>query len=240
MGRRISVKGFTGTTIVKVFDLTVARTGISEKEAISEGLDPLVTYVIAGHHSGYYPGAKDVFIKTISERSTNRLLGCQVIGEEGVDKRIDVMATALYNRMTQEDLLQLDLAYAPPYSSARDPIIVSGMLAQNSLAKDWSPITPLELHEKMIGGSGYQLIDVRTIKEVQKEGIIPGAMHIPVDEFRDRINEIERDKEIILYCAIGLRAYLAGRILTMNGFANVKVLSGGARLWKYWKNGCKM
>ena len=126
MGRRISVKGFTGTVIVKVFDLAVAKTGLSEGEALSEGFDPLVTYVLAGDHAGYYPGAKGLHIKTVSDRRDRRLLGAQVIGEKGVDKRIDVMATAIYNRMAVDDLLQLDLAYAPPYSAARDPVIVAG------------------------------------------------------------------------------------------------------------------
>jgi NADPH-dependent 2,4-dienoyl-CoA reductase/sulfur reductase-like enzyme len=114
LGRSLAVKGFLGTVIVKVFDLTVAKTGLSEREAVDEGFSPLVTYVHPGHHAGYFPGAKTLNIKTVADEKNERLLGAQVIGEEGVEKRIDVFATALYNRMTQEDLLRLDLAYAPP------------------------------------------------------------------------------------------------------------------------------
>lgn len=233
MGRKIAVKGFTGTIIVRVFDLTVAKTGLSERETLSEGFSPLVTYVLAEHHAGYYPGAKDVRIKTIADRTTGRLLGAQIIGEEGVDKRIDVIATALYNKMTQEDLLQLDLAYAPPYSSARDPVIVAGAIGQNFYAGDWTPVMPAELHEKIEQRESITLIDTRTVREVKKKGTIPGAIHIPLDDLRDRINELDPDGEIILYCAVGLRSYIGNRILGMKGFKNVKTLTGGFEAWTY-------
>ena len=155
MGRSIAVKGFTGTVIVKVFDLAVAKTGLSEKEAVKEGLSPLVTYVLAGDHAGYYPDPKALQIKTVADRSTKRLLGAQVVGERGVDKRIDVMATAIYNRMAIDDLLQLDLAYAPPYSAARDPVIIAGAVGQNFYVGDWIPITPAELHQKIERGDDF-------------------------------------------------------------------------------------
>jgi NADPH-dependent 2,4-dienoyl-CoA reductase/sulfur reductase-like enzyme/rhodanese-related sulfurtransferase len=224
-GRSIAVKGFTGTVIVKVFDLAVAKTGLSEREALQEGFSPLVTYLLTGHHAGYYPGAKGLRVKTVADKSSGRLLGAQVIGQEGVDKRIDVMATAIYNRMVLEDLLQLDLAYAPPYSSARDPIIVAGALGQNFQVGDWVPITPEELHQKIEKGDDFVLIDVRTPKELQKTAVIPGAFHIPIDDLRDRVNELDPDKETILYCAVGLRSYVGNRILSMNGFKNVKTLT---------------
>lgn len=233
MGRNIAVKGFTGTVIVKVFDVAVAKTGLSEKEALAEGFTPFVSYLLADHHAGYYPGAKEVRIKTISDRETGRLLGAQIIGEEGVDKRIDVMATAIYNRMHIEELLQLDLAYAPPYSSARDPIIVAGAVGQNLSAGDWAPITPAELHEKMHSGDDFVLVDMRTTRELQKSGIIPGAVHIPIDELRDRFNELNPEREIVLYCAVGLRSYLGTRILSMKGYENVKTLTGGILNWTY-------
>ncbi|MGD9207595.1 MAG: FAD-dependent oxidoreductase, partial [Syntrophobacterales bacterium] len=149
LGRSISVKGFTGTIIVKVFDLTVAKTGLSEREAIAEGYSPLTLYVQPGHHAGYYPGSKPLHIKTVTERESGRLLGAQVIGEEGVDKRVDVFATAIYHQMRLEDLLQLDLAYAPPYSAARDPVIIAGAVGQNYYQGDWDPISPHELKTKM-------------------------------------------------------------------------------------------
>ncbi|NVM22188.1 MAG: FAD-dependent oxidoreductase [Desulfobacterales bacterium] len=233
MGRRIAVKGFTGTVIVKVFDLAVAKTGLSEKEAVSEGISSLVTYVHPADHADYYPGAKGLRIKTISDRSSGRLLGAQVIGQKGVDKRIDVMATAVYNRMNADDLLQLDLAYAPPYSSARDPVVVAGAVSQNFRTGDWNPITPAELRDKMERGDDFVLVDVRTAKELKKTGIIPGAVHIPVDELRDRIGELHPGKETILYCAVGLRSYVGSRILAMKGFENIKVLTGSIASWTY-------
>ena len=235
MGRRIAVKGFTGTIIVKVFDMAVAKTGLSEREAVQEGFTPLVTYVIESHHAGYYPGAKAVRIKTIADRSTGRLLGAQVMGKEGVDKRIDVMATAIYNGMNSEDLLQLDLAYAPPYSSARDPIIVVGALGQNYSQGDWSPITPAELKKKMETDDDFLLVDVRTALELKKLGAIPGAIHIPIDDLRERSGELERDKEVVLYCAVGMRSYVGNRILAMKGFDKVKTLTGGFASWVYPK-----
>ncbi|MBW1743096.1 MAG: FAD-dependent oxidoreductase [Deltaproteobacteria bacterium] len=240
MGRRIAVKGFTGTVIVKVFDLAVAKTGLSEKEAVSEGFDPLVTYVLSEDHAGYYPGAEMVRVKTIADRGSGRLLGSQVIGKQGVDKRIDVMATAIYNGMALEDLLQLDLAYAPPYSSARDPVIVAGALGQNFYAGDWVPVTPAELQEKMERGDDFILLDTRTARELKKTGIIPGARHIPIDDLRERAGDLDPGKEIILYCAVGLRSYVGHRLLAMKGFKNLRTLTGGIYSWIYPKEPYKV
>jgi rhodanese-related sulfurtransferase len=162
-------------------------------------------------------------------------LGAQVIGKKGVDKRIDVMATAIYNSMTAEDLLQLDLAYAPPYSSARDPIIVVGALGQNFAQGDWTPITPEELNKKMKENDDFVLVDVRTALELKKLGTLPGAIHIPIDDLRKRISELDPDKETILYCAVGMRSYVGNRILNMKGFDKVKTLTGGFASWMYPK-----
>jgi NADPH-dependent 2,4-dienoyl-CoA reductase/sulfur reductase-like enzyme/rhodanese-related sulfurtransferase len=233
MGRSIAVKGFTGTVIVKVFDLAVAKTGLSELEAVKEGFSPLVTYVLAGDHAGYYPDAKELQIKTIADRATRRLLGTQIVGEKGVDKRIDVMATAIYNGMALDDLLQLDLAYAPPFSAARDPVIVAGAVGQNFYVGDWIPITPAELHEKLARGDDFLLVDTRTVRELKKTGIIPGAIHIPIDDLRDRISDLNPEKETILYCAVGLRSYVGNRLLAMKDFKNVKALTGGINSWTY-------
>jgi rhodanese-related sulfurtransferase len=238
MGRRIEVKGFTGTLIVKVFDLAVAKTGLSEAEAVSEGFSPLVTYVLAGDHAGYYPGAKGLHIKTVADRRDRRLLGAQVVGEKGVDKRIDVMATAIYNKMTVDELLQLDLAYAPPYSSARDPVIIAGALGQNFYAGDWNPITPSELNAKIERGDDFVLVDTRTMFELKKTGIIPGAKHIAIDTLRAQVEDLDSRKETILYCAVGLRSYVGHRILDMKGFENVKTLTGGIESWTYRKDPC--
>ncbi|UCE83362.1 MAG: FAD-dependent oxidoreductase [Deltaproteobacteria bacterium] len=233
LGRRIAIKGFTGTIIVKVFDLTVAKTGLSEDEAVAEGFSPLVLYVQPGHHAGYFPGSKPLSIKTVSERDSGRLLGAQVIGEEGVDKRIDVFATAIYHQMSLEDLLNLDLAYAPPYSAAKDPVIVAGAVGQNYYQGDWNPISPRELKDKMQSGEPLTLIDVRTKLELTKVGPIPGAVHIPIDLLRRRLQNLDPEKETILYCAQGLRSYLGNRILAMNSFKKVRTLSGGLDTWTY-------
>jgi NADPH-dependent 2,4-dienoyl-CoA reductase/sulfur reductase-like enzyme/rhodanese-related sulfurtransferase len=233
LGRRVAVKGFTGTVIVKVFDLTVAKTGLSEREAMAAGYSPLAMYVQPGHHAGYYPGSKPLSIKTVTERHSGRILGAQVIGEEGVDKRIDVFATAIYHQMSTEDLLQLDLAYAPPYSAARDPVIIAGAVGQNYYQGDWIPITPHELKEKMDSGADFTLVDVRTKLELAEKDPLPGAIHIPIDLLRRELGRLDPEKETILYCAQGLRSYLGNRILAMNGFNPVKTLSGGLDNWVY-------
>ena len=233
LGRRIAVKGFTGTIIVKVFDLTVAKTGLSEREAIAEGYSPLALYVQPGHHAGYYPGSKPLNIKTVTERESGRLLGAQVVGEEGVDKRVDVFATAIYHQMRLEDLLQLDLAYAPPYSAARDPVIIAGAVGQNYYQGDWDPISPHELKAKMDAGESFVLVDVRTRLELQDRGPLPGALHIPIDLLRRQLQKLDSEKETILYCAQGFRSYLGNRILAMRGFKRVRTLSGGMDNWMY-------
>jgi NADPH-dependent 2,4-dienoyl-CoA reductase/sulfur reductase-like enzyme/rhodanese-related sulfurtransferase len=233
LGRGIAVKGFTSTVIVKVFDLTVAKTGLSEREALAEGYSPLALYVDPSQHAGYYPGAKSLSIKTVTDRDSGRILGAQVIGEEGVDKRIDVLATALYHHMSLEDLLNLDLAYAPPYSAARDPVIIAGAVGQNYYQGDWNPITPRELKEKIDAGEDLTLIDVRTRMELAKRGPLPGATHIPIDLLRRQLEKLDPDKETILYCAQGLRSYLGNRILALKGFKRVRTLSGGLDNWLY-------
>jgi NADPH-dependent 2,4-dienoyl-CoA reductase/sulfur reductase-like enzyme/rhodanese-related sulfurtransferase len=198
-----------------------------------KGYSPLALYVDPSHHAGYYPGAKPLSIKTVTDRDSGRLLGAQVIGEEGVDKRIDVLATAIYHHMSLEDLLNLDLAYAPPYSAARDPVIIAGALGQNYYQGDWNPVTPHELKQKMDAGEDIALIDVRTRMELAKRGPLPGATHIPIDLLRRELQKLDPDKETILYCAQGLRSYLGNRILAMRGFKRVRTLSGGLDNWMY-------
>jgi rhodanese-related sulfurtransferase len=172
-------------------------------------------------------------MKTITDRASGRLLGGQVIGEEGVDKRIDVLATAIYHRMPLEELLQLDLAYAPPYSGARDPVVIAGAVGQNFFQGDWVPITPTALKEKIESQEDLAVIDVRSKRECLKEGMIPGAIHIPLHHLRDRIDQLDRDRETVVYCRTGLRSYLAARILMQRGFARVKNLTGGTMSWAY-------
>ncbi len=233
LGRRLPVKGFTGTVIVKVFDLCVAKTGLSEKEAVDAGFNPYVSYVIANDHAGYYPGAKVLRIKTVAEHESGRILGVQIIGENGVDKRIDVFATAIYNKMTVEDLMHLDLAYAPPFSSARDPIFVCGAIGQNFYNDDYLPVTPAKLNNELKSDVDILVIDVRTKKELRASGVLPGAINIPVDELRNRSNELDKKTEIVLYCGVGLRSYIGLRILKMSGFDKVRSLAGGISSWTY-------
>lgn len=233
LGRQIKVKGFTGTVIVKIFDLTVAKSGLSEKEAMDAGFNTLVTYLHPGNHAGYYPGSKPLQMKLVADRDNGRLLGSQIIGHEGVDKRIDVIATAIYNRMNLEDLIHLDLAYAPPYSAARDPVVVAGAVGQNYFQGDWNPITPYELHERMQEEEALTLLDVRTLQEVEETGVLPGAKHVPIDDLRSRIEELDPQNETVIYCAQGLRSYVGNRILTLNGFRSVRTLTGGTEDWLY-------
>lgn len=233
LGRRIAVKGFLGTVILKVFDLTIAKTGLSEEEARQAGFDPLVTFIHPGHIAGYYPGSKPLHMKTITDRASGRLLGGQVIGEEGVDKRIDVLATAIYHRMPLDELLQLDLAYAPPYSAARDPVVIAGAVGQNFFEGDWIPITPAILKERIESGGDLTLIDIRSRRECLQEGMIPGAIRIPLDRLRDHIGQLDKERETVVYCRTGLRSYLATRILMQKGFTRVKNLTGGTMSWVY-------
>ncbi len=233
MGRRIAVRPYTGTVIVKVFDLAAAKTGLSEREAAQHGFSPVVSYVLDGHHAGYYPGARLLRLKLVADRDSGRLLGAQAVGEEGIDKRIDVISCAIYNRMRAEELLDLDLAYAPPFGLARDPVIVAGMQFQNVGSGDWLPVSPAWLAERLGTGGDLQLLDVRTDGEVRRTGVIAGALHIPVDELRDRLTELDPNRETVVYCAVGLRSYVAARILALRGFADVKVLAGGVLTWPH-------
>ena len=233
LGRAIRMPGAIGTAIVKVFDLAVAVTGLSERQAKAAGFTPSVTYAIGLHHAGYYPGGQSMEMKTITCATTGRLLGAQIVGRDGVDKRIDILACAIYNRMRTEDLIHLDLAYAPPFGSARDLVMVAGALAQNFSQGDWQPITPVDLKERLKAGDKLTVVDVRTDLEVKRSGVIAGARHIPVDAMRERLCELDPQAEIVLYCGIGLRSYLASRILSLNGFKRVSALTGGVTAWPY-------
>jgi rhodanese-related sulfurtransferase len=145
------------------------------------------------------------------------------------------MATAIYNHMALDDLLQLDLAYAPPFSAARDPVIIAGAVGQNFYVGDWVPITPAELHQKLERGDDFLLVDTRNLLEVKETGIIPGAVHIPIDDLRGAIQGLDPARETILYCVAGLRSYVGNRLLAMKGFKDVKTLTGGLNSWTYGK-----
>lgn len=220
-------KGTQGTSIAKVFDLTVANTGHNEKTLKRNGKvygkDYKVTLIHSKSHAGYYPGAIPMTIKLIFDLE-GKVLGGQIVGYNGVDKRIDVIATSIRFGGTIYDLKELELAYAPPFSSAKDPVNMAGFTAENILKGDmdvilWNEIEDLDRENTII-------LDVR--EPVERElGYVEGSVNIPVDQLRDRLQELDKDKLIVPYCAIGLRAYIATRILMQNGFKKVKNFSGG-------------
>ncbi|MFC1634632.1 FAD-dependent oxidoreductase [Planctomycetota bacterium] len=211
--------GSQGTAILKVFDLTAAMTGASEKALAKSNIEYEKLYLHPAQHAGYYPGAKQMRIKLLFARPSGKILGAQIVGADGVDKRIDVIAVAIRAGMTVFDLQELELAYAPPYGSGKDPVNMAGYAAANILDGTVKIRHFNELKK------GDFVLDVRTPPEFVRGGV-PNAKNIPVDQLRDRLDELPRDKTIHAYCAVGLRSYIACRILDQNGF-DVRNLPGG-------------
>lgn len=227
-GNIYTYSGTIGTSIAKVFDLTVAATGASSKALDKEGINHISSYTHGSSHAGYYPNALPLTIKINFSPDSGKLLGAQVVGFDGVDKRIELFAQVIKKEGTIYDLQEIEHAYAPPYSSAKDPVNMAGFVAENILKKkvniiQWDELIALDKSDIMI-------IDART-EEEHRFGHIEGSINIPIDEIRDRLSEIPRDKKIITYCAVGLRGYLAARILQQNGYNNVRNLSGGYKLY---------
>lgn len=221
-------KGSQGSSVIKVFDMTAATTGINVANAKKAGLD--VEYVILSpmSHAGYYPGGKMMTLKVVFEKETYRLLGAQAVGYDGVDKRIDVLATAIHMGMKATDLKDLDLAYAPPYSSAKDPVNMAGFIIDNissGTLKQWF----LEEVEEIQGREDVVRLDTRTVAEFER-GHIEGFQNIPVDELRERLDEIETGKPVYVICQSGLRSYIATRILVGNGYECYN-FAGGYRFY---------
>ncbi|MGI6014439.1 MAG: FAD-dependent oxidoreductase [Oscillospiraceae bacterium] len=234
-GRNSTFHGSQASSVIKLFDMTVATTGINEKTAqASETVyDKVITY--SASHATYYPGATNMTIKTLFDPESGRILGAQIVGFTGVDKRIDVLATAIRAKMTAADLEELDLAYAPPYSSAKDPVNMTGFVIENirsGLVKQhhWHMIP------EVFRDGNAVLLDVRTVAEFEG-GCIPGAVNIPLDDLRDRMEELDRGKHIYVNCYSGLRSYIACRILTQSGF-DCSNLSGGYRFYEGVYNDC--
>lgn len=226
MGRRSLYTGALGTSIVKVFNLAVAGTGSNEKNLAKLGIPFKVSYTHSGSHASYYPGSSPMAIKLIFCPSSGKILGAQIVGTDGVDKRIDVLATAIHGNMTVMDLEELELAYAPPYSSAKDPVNMAGFVASNVLKGD---VSIVHWHEFVsLRQNGAEFIDLRSKDEIEAAGAIPGSLHIPINKLRKSLGQLDPNKEYILYCAVGMRGYLAHRILVQNGFKS-KNLSGGYR-----------
>ncbi len=220
--------GSQGSSILKVFGLTAAVTGISETAAKEAGLDADSVVLSPMSHAGYYPGGKVMTMKVVFERGTYRLLGAQIMGYEGVDKRIDVLATALRAGLKATELKDLDLAYAPPYSSAKDPVNMAGFMIENiahGILKQWH----LADADTLPRGGSVTLLDVRTTGEFA-QGHIDGFVNIPVDELRERLGELDRGKPVYVICQSGLRSYIACRILAGNGF-DCYNFSGGFRFY---------
>ncbi|MFV0346590.1 MAG: FAD-dependent oxidoreductase [Bacteroidales bacterium] len=221
-------KGAIGTAIAKVFDLQAAATGLSEKAAKQAGIDYKVALIRTGSHAGYYPGAKQMSLKLIFSPKDGKILGAQAIGEKGVDKRIDIIATALGLGASIYDLQEVEHAYAPPFSSAKDPVNQVAFYAENIMDNLVKTINS----EDIINRSPETLlIDVRTAAEYA-QGAIEGAINIPVDEIRNKLDSIPKNKKIYLYCKAGMRGYIAARILKQNGLDEVYNLLGGYDLFK--------
>jgi len=226
LGQDMRYHGALGTSVVKVFDATAALTGLSERAAREAGLDVGVAVIHKDHHAGYYPGARELSLQLVYERATGRLLGGQAFGMAGVDKRIDVLATALTARMTLADLSELDLAYAPPYSSANDPVNLAAFVGENDLSGFSPLVTAAALREELAGANPPLVLDVRTPREFSA-GHVTGALNVPVDELRPAVASLPRDRRIVVHCRSGFRAHLAVRVLKESGFADVANVTGG-------------
>ena len=224
-------KGSQGSSVLKVFELTAAATGLNETNAKKSGLDVDKVILSPMNHAGYYPGGRLMTMKLVFEKGTYRLLGAQVIGYDGVDKRIDVLATAIRAGMTAIDLKDLDLAYAPPYASAKDPVNMAGFMADNisnGILKQWH-IEDMEAVKELYNDKKAFLLDVRTAEEFGA-GHIDGFVNIPVDELRERLGEIEKGRPVYVMCQSGLRSYIASRILAGNGYEAYN-FAGGYRFY---------
>ena len=229
LGAKIPYEGSIGTSIAKVFDMTVASTGLPGKRLRLEGIDYMSSTIHPASHAGYYPDAMPMSIKITFDKKTGRLYGGQIVGYDGVDKRIDELALVIKHQGTVYDLMKVEQAYAPPFSSAKDPVAIAGYVAEDMITGKTNPVYWRELRD--IEMENKFLLDVRTQDEFAL-GSLPGAVNIPLDELRDRMSELPKDRMIYTFCAVGLRGYLAYRILTQHGFDKVRNLSGGLKTYR--------
>ncbi len=232
-GKKEIYRGTQGTSVLKIFDMTMAMTGANERLLTSENIDFQSIIIHAHDHATYYPDANPLTLKLLFTQ-TGKLLGAQAFGYSGVEKRIDVIAAALRTGKNIYDLQELELAYAPPYSSAKDPVNIAGFVAGNVLDGFYKTVNAAELI--IINQSEQiQVLDVRDVEEHQ-EARIEGSINIPLNNLRKRLDELDREKDIITYCSVGLRSYLATRILAQNGFNRVRNLNGGFRIYQAYLN----
>ncbi|HDM8152814.1 TPA: FAD-dependent oxidoreductase [Vibrio harveyi] len=229
LGRQETYQGTQGTAICKIFDLAVASTGKNEKQLKHDNITYEKVYVHTASHASYYPGAETVSFKMLFDPATGKILGAQAVGKDGVDKRIDVMAVAQRAGMTVEQLQHLELTYAPPYGSAKDVINQAAFVANNIMKGD---ATAIHFDEIDNLSEDQVLLDVRNPGELESVGFIDGAINIPVDQLRQRMNELPKDKEIVIYCQVGLRGNVAYRQLVNSGF-KARNLLGGYRTYKF-------
>lgn len=227
-GNQIKYNGSINTAIVKLFDITVATAGMASKHLDKFGIKHLKVITHSGSHAGYYPDAEMMSIQICFDPDTKIVLGAQIVGRDGVDKRIDILSSVIQRSATIDELMSFEHAYAPPFSSAKDPVNMIGFVADNVLTgklktTTWQKANAIEANEL--------LIDVRTDEEF-KQGHIPGAMNIPIDVLRTQLPTLSKEKHYIIYCQIGLRGYLAQRILVQNGFEKVVNITGGYKTWE--------
>jgi NADPH-dependent 2,4-dienoyl-CoA reductase/sulfur reductase-like enzyme/rhodanese-related sulfurtransferase len=226
LGGDVRYGGVLGTSVVKIFEATAAATGLTERAARAAGFAVGAATLFRGHHAGYYPGAEEMAFKLVYDRGTRRVLGAQAFGRAGVDKRIDVIATALQGELTLADLAELDLAYAPPYSSANDTVNMAAFVAENDVAGDAPLVTAAELGAALASAAPPLVVDVRSAAE-WGAGHLRGAVHVPLDDLRERAGSLPRDRRLALHCRSGYRAHLALRILRGLGFEDVVNVTGG-------------
>ncbi len=226
-GGKLLFKGVLGTAIIKIGELTAARTGLNAREAAQLGWDFESVYVPGFSNATYYPDAEPMVLKLTVAKQDGRILGAQGVGRKGVDKRIDVLATAIYSGLTVFDLENLDLAYAPPYSSAKDPVILGGMIAANMIRGELEYVLPSDI--PACKAAGDVILDVRSQEEYD-DGHIEDAVLLPIDEIRERYQELDKSKNYVVYCGVGYRAYNSVLFLKAKGY-KVKNMSGGWRAW---------
>ena len=232
-GGRSTFPGVLGTAIFKVFDFNMAKTGLSVKEAVKEGFNPVSAIVRGYGRAHILPGGKESVLKVIADRKSGRILGAQALGEGPSDKFIDTVAMALHGKMTCAQLATVDLAYSPPFSPALSPVIVAAHVLLNKLEGNLEWLSSSEVREKMkTGRDTFAILDVRDLKEVQEKRI-PGSIWIPAEELEKRLGELERDKELAVHCHSGVRSYKACLKLKHRGLVNVKNVDGGLLCWFY-------
>jgi len=226
--------GVLGTAIVKVFDYNVGRVGLSELQAREAGYDTVTSLVPSNEHANYYPGSRDILVKLVAEKSGGKLLGGQVVGPGDATKRVDVLVAALSFGATVDDLANLDLAYAPPYNSALDPLHNAANVIRNKQSGYARTLTMAEVRNKLEKGEDFVLLDVRSQPEWDMQRIeTRQAKLLPLPELRQRLDELSRDEEIVIYCLTSIRAYQAQRILDGAGFKNVRFMDGSLAAWPY-------